>query len=120
MFDDDDIRKGFRRLENQSDITQWDKEIAQLVSSLTKKEDIELKTEINHPMEISQLKLFGEWAENKGFIGSKKLIDDFIIDYLKNMVSYQRKGRIEIVKAISSINDKMKMTLMGRKNDDNQ
>ena len=107
---------GFSKLES-TQVDQWDKEIAGLVSSLAKKEDIELKSDLNNPMAITRLVNWAIWAENSGFTGTKTIVDQFIKDYLMFRVSYNRQGRSEIVRAISAINEKVKTSILGRKNE---
>lgn len=97
--------------------SQMDKELAQLVSSLMTVNDLELKSEINNPLNLTRLKQFGRWAESEGMEGSKAIIDGWISDYLKYMVSHKREGRKEVVSAISQMAARMSRSLLG-KNDE--
>lgn len=110
------ILKGLQKIENET--SAWDTEIAQLVGSLGKKSDIELKTDLPNPLAVAQLKAWARWAESVGFTGTKRLINEFIKDYLELRVSKDRKGRIEIVKAISAINERMKTGLLGKRKEE--
>ena len=95
--------------------SQLDRELAQLVSSLMTLDNLELKSEVINPLNLTRLKTFGQWAEREGIDGAGKLIDDFIDYYLRYMVSNKRQGRSEVVRSISEIKTKMAKTLMGPK-----
>ena len=95
--------------------SQMDRELAQLVSSLMTLENLELKSEVANPLNLTRLKIFGQWAENEGIEGAAADIDQFIDYYLRYMVSHNRQGRAEVVRAISEIKTKMAKTLMGPK-----
>jgi len=90
-----------------------DKELANLLGSLMDTKDIELKTEISNPLNLTRLKTVGVWCKQQNIPGGQDSIDKFIDAYLKYMVSHQRRGRLEVVKAISEMVAKVKKTLMG-------
>jgi len=77
-----------------------------LVSLLKADKDLDFKTHINSPMALTGLYLLGKQLKSNQLIISAKIIETFIEKYLKYMVSYNRLGRTEIVKAISSLLDK--------------
>lgn len=93
--------------------SQLDKELAQLVSSLMTLENIELKSEVNNPLNLTRLKLFGRWAASEGISGADKAVDEFIEYYLRYYVSHRRQGRLEVVRAISEWKSKIQKTLLG-------
>lgn len=107
---------GLTKVENESNA--WDKEVAQLVSSLAKKGDIELKTDIKNPMAVAKLLAWADWAESKGYSGTRKIVKDFLKNYMEISVSRDRKGRIEIVRSISAINEKMRTNILGHKQEE--
>jgi hypothetical protein len=107
------LMDGMERVE--SNATQMDKELAQLVSSLMTVENIELKSELKNPLNLTRLGGVANWCNDQDLKSSKPVIDSFILDYLKYMVSNKRQGRSEVVKAISEIKNQMKRTLMGNK-----
>jgi hypothetical protein len=90
-----------------------DKELANLLGSLMETTDIELKTEIGNPLNLTRLKTVGVWCKQQNIPGGQDSINQFIDAYLKYMVSHQRRGRLEVVKAISETVTEVKKTLMG-------
>jgi hypothetical protein len=107
------IFDGLRAREDDSN--KLSKELAQLVSSLQTKQDIELKTEIFNPLAIARLREFASWGEREGLVGIGKITEVFIQKYLEYMVSYNRQGRAEVVRAISEMHrQEIKRTIMGK------
>jgi hypothetical protein len=90
-----------------------DKEVAQLVSSLMTTSDMEIKSEIKNPLNLTRLKEFGRWCTMEKMDGCEEIIDEFIMNYLKYMVSHNREGRTEVVRAISEMVKKMHHGLLG-------
>ena len=81
-----------------SDIT-----LQQILNNLLDaKHNLELKTQIIKPKQLSILAIIGEYLNDKGLTQSSKLVKGFLETYLKYMVSYKRLSRTEIIKAISS------------------
>jgi hypothetical protein len=76
-------------------------------------DNIELKSEINNPLNLTKLKIIGAWVKQQGMPGVDGTINLFVQDYLKFMVSHNRQGRLEVVKAISEFKSQIKKTLMG-------
>jgi len=104
------IMEGLTPVSNDSELAR---ELAQLVSSLMTVDNLELKSEVGNPLNLTRLKTMGAWAKQEGIGGVQQSIDQFIQDYLKFMVSKKRQGRLEVVKAISEFKAKMKQTLTG-------
>ena len=73
----------------------------QILNSLLNKEDIEVKTEIPNPLNLSRLKVLETYLRNRKMKVSAELINDFIYFFLVYMVSYRRKGREEVVRVLS-------------------
>ena len=71
---------------------------------LDAEKNLELKTHIYKPKQLTSLVILGNYLKNLGLIKSAKIIETFTKTYLEYMISYKRLSRIEIIKAISSIN----------------
>ncbi|MDD4972483.1 MAG: hypothetical protein PHT07_23885 [Paludibacter sp.] len=99
----------------QGEESMLDKELANLLGSLMDKKDIELKSEIANPLNLTRLKLFGIWCRKENIPGAEQAINEFIQYYLMYMVSHQRRGRLEVVKAISEFKSRIQKTLFGPK-----
>lgn len=95
-----DEYKGNEELESEEDETSL-KDI--LKSLLDADNDLELKTQVIVPKDIAGLQVLVEALKIYELEDSSKLLEEFIIYYLKLMVSYQRRGRKEIVDAVSGL-----------------
>lgn len=62
--------------------------------------DLELKSEIHNPKELTILTLIEYMMELNGFTYGSDIIDKFLTIYLKYMVSKDRKGRTEIIHSL--------------------
>ena len=92
-----------------------DSSLEKILGNLLDTKDIELKSEINDVASISVLKSLGDYLKSKKLPTSSKYILDYILNFLKYMVSYKRKGRMEIIDAVkgmaqNSFNMKDKLT----------
>lgn len=67
------------------------------------KHNLDLKSEIFKPKDLASLKIFGEFLGKLKYPKSQIVIESFLKTYLRYMVSYERKSRTEIIKAISSL-----------------
>lgn len=74
-----------------------------LKSLLDADSDLELKTHVIVPKDIAGLQVLVSALRMYELEGSAELLETFINYYLKLMVSYQRKGRKEIVDAVSGL-----------------
>lgn len=84
-------------LKRSKDIT-----FQQILNNLVDSHDnLALKTEINNPLNLVKFRAFGIYLENENLKKSAKIIQDIIAFFLEYMVSYKRKSRTEIIKAIS-------------------
>jgi hypothetical protein len=79
--------------------------ITTLNNLLESEHNLELKSHIIRPLELTVLGFIAEAIKMYGFEESSILIDNFITRFLKNMVSYKRLSRIEIIKAISNLQE---------------
>lgn len=96
---------------------QLDKEFAQLVGSLMTENNLDFKTELRNPMAMTQLLAMAAWADSEG-MEVLEITKAFCESYKKHMVSYNRQGRSEVVKAISEIRQQMRKGLMGNRDVD--
>ena len=64
--------------------------------------DIDLKTHIHKPKQLSALITFANFLKSIDLNEVSIIIIDFIKEFLRKMVSYKRLSRIEVIKAISS------------------
>lgn len=65
-------------------------------------DNLDLKTHINNPKEISVLKTLSTYLQEIKFEKSAMIIDNFIEFYSRYMISWKRLGRTEILRAISN------------------
>lgn len=65
-------------------------------------ENLELKSHIFKPKQLAGLKTLAIYFQLCDFSDEADIILDFIITYLKYMVSYKRLSRTEIIKAFTS------------------
>lgn len=67
------------------------------------KHNLDLKTEIFKPKDLASLKILAEFLGRLNFSKSQIVIESFIKTYLRYMVSFERKSRSEIIKALSNL-----------------
>lgn len=75
--------------------------LERILIRLLQSEDIELKTEIQKPLNLARLNLLADWLMIENCPNASKMIKEFIQSYLKYMVSHNREGRKEIIQAIA-------------------
>ena len=73
-----------------------------LVSLISDKQNLTLKTEIHNPRGLTALSLLQEYFKGIRCSITARIIGKLIDVYLEYMVSYNRKSRKEIIKALSS------------------
>jgi hypothetical protein len=73
-----------------------------LISLISDKNNISLKTELHNPKALAVLKMLADYFESKDYTITAGVINGFITTYMEYMVSHKRKSRAEIVKALSS------------------
>lgn len=88
--------------------------LEQILNSMLNPENIEMKTEIQRPTNLTKLKILSIWLRNEGMINCANMIDAFIYEFRVNMVSNKRQSRKEIISALTpnlqperSIEDKL-------------
>lgn len=72
--------------------------------------NLDLKTHIFKPKQLSSLIVIQEYFKSIGLNISSDLIKSFMKHFKRLMVSYKRLSRIEIIKAISSILEKERLS----------
>jgi hypothetical protein len=68
---------------------------------ITLDKSIAMRTELPNPLGVARLAAYGRWCKAEGMTIAADFIDDFIQDYMVYMVSNKRKGRLEVIHAIS-------------------
>lgn len=74
--------------------------VERILVRLMESENIALKTEYPRPINVARLSVLADWLDQEKFKDSAQLIRDFVRYYSENQVSYGRKGRGEIVRAL--------------------
>lgn len=92
----------FNELEETSEVSLQDI----LINMLDGEKDLDLKTHIHKPKQLSALFILKNYLKTNQCKVSSKIVDDFIKQYLRYMVSFDRLSRTEIVKAITSALDR--------------
>ena len=64
-------------------------------------ENLELKTRIFKPKQIAVMSLYSDYFISKKLEGAGILIENFVMYFLKNMISYKGLIRKEIIKAFT-------------------
>lgn len=77
-------------------------------------DDIAMKTELPNVLNIVKLQALADWLEKEGLPESSKLVRDFVKNYMHDMVSHGRKGRLEITKAVSNIKEEQRSRWTGK------
>ena len=72
--------------------------------------NLDLKTHILKPKQLSGLVVLQSYLKSIDLPNSSKLIKNFMTTFKRLMVSYKRLSRTEIIKAISSILEKERLT----------
>lgn len=75
--------------------------VERILAKLMMPDGIALKTDLPRPMPCVKLQVFAQWLKQEGMDDSSALVSDFVKFYMEDMVSNKRKGRAEIVKALS-------------------
>jgi hypothetical protein len=74
--------------------------VEKILVRLMQSEDIALKTEYPRPLNVARLSLLAKWLEQESMVDSAALVREFVKFYSEDMVSFGRKGRGEIVRAL--------------------
>ena len=82
-----------------------------LISLISDKKNISLKTELHNPLGLSVLNMLADYFESKDYPISAGILRDFIETYMEYMVSYKRKSRKEVIKALTGWMDKINTEL---------
>ena len=74
-----------------------------LINLLDGEQNLDLKTHIIKPKQVTSLETITEYLKNNKCNNSGKILAFFTKRYKRNMVSFNRLSRIEIIKAVSSL-----------------
>jgi len=84
-----------------------DVSIQEILSNLLDGEkNLDLKTHIFKPKQLSALFVLGSYLDGTGAKHTSGIIAEFLQVYLRYMVSYNRLSRTEIIKAVSALTEK--------------
>jgi hypothetical protein len=79
--------------------------IQQILNNLLSDDkNLELKTQIDKPLNLSVFYMFADSLKSFGFDDISNLLKSWISIFLKYMVSDDRQSRKEVIRAISSLN----------------
>ena len=67
--------------------------------------DIALRTDLPNVLNVVKLQALAEWNRLEGMEPVALMIEKWVKNYMDDMVSNQRKGRLEIVKAVQAVKD---------------
>lgn len=84
--------------------------VEQIINELIRPENIELKTEIPDVAALEKLRVLAFWCRRNGLDEGSDLILMWIANFLRDMVSSERKSRQEIIDALISYNEKRTQT----------
>jgi len=73
-----------------------------LINMLDGEKNLDLKTHIHKPKQLSALVILSKYLKDNNCVKSSKLLDAFLLKFLRYMVSFDRLSRIEVIEAISS------------------
>ena len=94
-----EIENALKELSEVKDVS-----IHEILSNLLDGEqNLDLKTHIFKPKQLSALFVLGSYLNENGAKHSSGVIAEFLQVYLRYMVSYNRLSRIEIIKAVSAL-----------------
>lgn len=82
-------------------IVQSDETTEKILARLLDSNDIEMKTEIQNPLNLARLFSVADALTHEGYKSSGKLLTSFINIFLLYMTSFNRKRSTEIVTALT-------------------
>lgn len=80
-----------------------DQSSMEAVKILTTEENVDMKTEIHHPLMLALMDAVRERLEDLDYNKSSKFMERLVNRYKKYMVSKDRKSRNEILKALKNL-----------------
>lgn len=90
--------------ESLSDLAVFEDESPQkILVSLLNKDNVEMKTEIQRPLKLAQLKTIENWCRSEKLYKCANAIETFINHYLVYMVSHDRQSRKETIQALQAL-----------------
>jgi len=73
----------------------------QILNSLQDKENVEMQTEIQQPLNLTRLETLAKWCGDEKAFDSQATLTQFAKDFRVNMVSFNRQSRKEIITALT-------------------
>jgi hypothetical protein len=73
----------------------------QILNSLQDKENVEMQTEIQQPLNLTRLETLAKWCGDEKAFESQTTLTQFAKDFRVNMVSFNRQSRKEIITALT-------------------
>ena len=75
--------------------------LEQILNNMLDADNVEMKTEIQKPTNLTKLWILAEWLETENCPDTAALIKLYILQFRINMVSFKRKSRAEIIAALT-------------------
>lgn len=79
--------------------------LADLQRPSTTIQEIALRTDLPNVLNVVKLQALAEWLRMEDQGPAAALIDKWVKNYMDDMVSHQRKGRAEIIKAVQAVKE---------------
>lgn len=97
-----DFEEGLKEL-----VTNKKEKLIEVLNVFSEKGDIETKTDIPQPLNFSLMEAIAHHLkEDRGMTKSGKILNNIIKFYRYNRVSHDRKGREELLQALSNMSNK--------------
>lgn len=75
----------------------------EIIKKLLDDSNLETKTELDKPLRFSCLRVLKKLLENHNMKKSSTILEDFMIESFRFLISHEREGRKEIIKALQSL-----------------
>jgi hypothetical protein len=83
----------------------------QILNSLQDKENVEMQTEIQQPLNLTRLETLAKWCGDEKAFSCQATLTQFANDFRINMVSFNRQSRKEIITALTqALEDERKLS----------
>jgi hypothetical protein len=86
----------------ESDFTPLEEQSPmQILNSLQDKENVEMQTEIQQPLNLTRMETLAEWCHDENAFISENTLLNFVNKFRINMVSFNRQSRKEVISALT-------------------
>jgi hypothetical protein len=72
-----------------------------ILNSLLDEDNVAMKTEIAKPLTLTRFEALAKWCKDEKMHKCTKTLLDFVFNFRRNMVSYNRQSRKEIISALT-------------------